>query len=314
MKLYLKILFLMITLGGASSLSGQIEISEISSNGTVELINTSSNTVNVSNYWLCNRPSYTQLSNLMLECGQLNLAPGETVTVSGFGLSANGDELGVYTNSSFGSAASLDDYVIWGNRAGSTREAVAVAAGLWTQGSRAPAIPASQSLNKNTAQSGVAAYSSGLSTICPASGPTTPTGQAGPIEISEISNTGYVELINTSGGTVDISNYYLCNRPSYAQLSTLTVECGQLVLTPGATVTVSGFNLPAAGSELGVYSNSSFGSAAGLSDYVIFGNKMGATREGVAVAAGLWMQGDRAPAIPASQSLNKDIGLSLIHI
>ena len=283
----------------------QIEISEIAYNGDVELINTGSSTVDVSNFWLCNRPAYTQLSNLTLECGQLNLAPGETVTVSGFTIDNAGDEIGVYTNSSFGSPTGLLDYVIFGNRQGASRESVAVAAGLWSLGDRANAIPNNQSLNKDTNLTGSAAYTTGNNTICGNTG-----SNMDQIEISEIAYNGDVELINTGSSTVDISNFWLCNRPSYSQLSNLTLECGQLNLAPGETVTVSGFAIDNAGDELGVYTNSSFGSPTGLLDYVIFGNRQGASRESVAVAAGLWSLGDRANAIPNNQSLNKDTNLT----
>jgi len=150
----------------------QIQIVEISDNGYVEMINSGSSTVDVSDYWLCNRPAYDRFSSLTLECGQLNLAPGASLTLSGFGLSSAGDELGIYINSSFGSSAALDDYVIWGNRGGSTREGVAVAAGLWNTGDRAPAIPSSMSLNRDLSLNGVQAYSTGSSTICPTTPPT----------------------------------------------------------------------------------------------------------------------------------------------
>ena len=219
MKLILKFLLVAVSLLFVSNLSGQIQISEVSSNGYVELVNTGGSTIDVSSYWLCNRPSYSQLNNLTVECGQLNLAPGATVTLSGFNLNSAGDELGVYINSTFGSPAGLMDYVIYGNRQGPSRESVAVSAGLWTLGDRAPAIPASQSLNKNTNATGVNAFTIGASSIC--SNPTPPTGPpaSGQIQISEIASTGYVELVNTGTSTLDISNFYLCNRPSYTQLS-----------------------------------------------------------------------------------------------
>ncbi len=166
MKYYLKVLFVVIAYFNISILSGQIEISEIASDGTVEIINSGANTVDVSNYWLCNRPAYTRMSNLTTECGNLSLAAGESVTVSGFNLDAAGDELGVYSNSSFGSSSGLEDYVIWGNRSGGTRETVAVAAGLWTSGQRADAILSSQSLVRDLDRQGASAYAQGESSIC----------------------------------------------------------------------------------------------------------------------------------------------------
>ena len=153
---------------GLSSLSGQIEISEISSDGFVELINTGNTTVDVSEWWLCDRPRYTRMTNLTLECGNLEIAPQQTVTVSGFNLNPLSDELGVYSNSNFGSVSGLEDYVIWGSRGGSTREAVAAAAGIWTSGDRADTISMSLSLVKDVSLTGVGAYSIESSTICDA--------------------------------------------------------------------------------------------------------------------------------------------------
>ncbi len=149
-----------------SVLSSQIEISEITADGTVELYNFSDTTLDISNYWLCNRPAYDRLSTLDIECGALNLASGESVTLSGFNLDGAGDELGVYLNSNFGSVSGMVDYVIWGNRTGGTREAVAVAAGLWSNGARAGAFASSRSLNRELGEQGVSAYSVGASTIC----------------------------------------------------------------------------------------------------------------------------------------------------
>ena len=132
MNFYFKVLLVIIACFNVSFLSAQLEICEISNDGTVEIVNTSDNAVDVSNYWLCNRPAYSRFNTLNIECGQLNVAAGESLTVSGFSLNSAGDELGIYTNSSFGSASGLLDYVIWGDRQGCTRDTVAVAAGLWT--------------------------------------------------------------------------------------------------------------------------------------------------------------------------------------
>ncbi len=166
MNSFCKLLMVFATLLFVHQSYGQIQISEISDNSYIEVVNSGTNTIDVSNYWLCNRPAYSRFNTLTVECGQLNLAPGASVTLSGFGLSNSGDELGIYINSNFGSVSAMADYVIYGNRGGSTREAVAVAAGLWSTGDRAPAINGGTSLNRDLTQSGVQAYSIGSSSIC----------------------------------------------------------------------------------------------------------------------------------------------------
>ncbi len=173
MKSLVKLLTICATLFFVHTSYGQIQISEISDNSFIEVVNSGPSTIDVSNYWLCNRPIYQRLSALTVECGQLSLAPGASVTLSGFNLSASGDELGVYNSSSFGSASAIVDYVIWGNRGGSTRESVAVAAGLWSTGNRAPAIANAMSLNRNLNLSGAQAYTVGTSSICVTTPPTT---------------------------------------------------------------------------------------------------------------------------------------------
>jgi len=77
--------------------NAQIVINEFSSNGTVEVKNLGTSSVDISNYWLCNFPAYTQFVNLTLECGNLNLGPGELTTVSGFNVNNTDGELGLDT-------------------------------------------------------------------------------------------------------------------------------------------------------------------------------------------------------------------------
>jgi len=90
-------------------------------------------TVDISTYWLCDRPGYERLSALTIECGSLALEAQESVTVSlastSISINPAGDEMGLYTSSSFANANDLIDYVIWGDRTGSTREPTAVEAG-----------------------------------------------------------------------------------------------------------------------------------------------------------------------------------------
>ena len=76
-------MLLLLTLS-SFSLNAQVVINEIFPGGTVELLNTGTSTVDVSSYWLCDFPAYEQLSNSNIQCGELMLAAGETVTVDDF--------------------------------------------------------------------------------------------------------------------------------------------------------------------------------------------------------------------------------------
>ncbi len=146
-KHYLLISIVAFFLSTAFTLQGQIVISEIISTNMVELHNQGVDTVDVDQYWLCNRPQYNRLGSLSVDCGNFNMPPNSYLVVTtNFALSLAGDELGLYSSGDFGDDQSIIDYVIWGNRSGQTRESVAVSAGIWTDGDRALAIDSSSSL------------------------------------------------------------------------------------------------------------------------------------------------------------------------
>ena len=156
----------MVTLHLSQSLNAQIVLNEIIPGGQVEIKNTGGSTVDISSYWLCNFPTYTQLSSLTLECGSLNLAAGEIVAVSGFSaLSAGDGEMGLYSSASFSSPAAMVSYLQWGS-AGHQRESVAVAAGVWTMGAFVASIPAGSSLAYDGEGNTAADWSAGTSTFC----------------------------------------------------------------------------------------------------------------------------------------------------
>ena len=78
------------------------------------------------------------------------------------------------------------------------------------------------------------------------------------IVINEVKEDGSVELKNLGTTSVDITSYWLCDFPSYRQLSDsrITVENGSLILTAGSIVEISGFNfIDSADGELGLYAN-----------------------------------------------------------
>ncbi len=129
-----------------SNLKAQVVINEVFPNGTVELKNIGTTTVDVSSYWLCDFPSYQQISNSNIQCGNMSMAAGEILTVDNFNVvAANDGEMGLYSSDSFGSSSAILDYVEWGST-GHQRSSVAVAAGIWTTGDFAPAFGTGESL------------------------------------------------------------------------------------------------------------------------------------------------------------------------
>ncbi len=124
----------------------QVVINEIFPDGTVELKNTGTTTVDVSGYWLCDFPDYQQINNSNLQCGNLMMAPGEILTVDDFNTISEVDgEMGLYINNAFGDPNAIIDYVEWGF-SGHPRSDEAVSAGIWTAGDFVAEFGATQSL------------------------------------------------------------------------------------------------------------------------------------------------------------------------
>jgi len=148
--------------------TAQIVINEVDRNGTVELINNGSASVDISNYWLCNFPAYTQLSNLTLDCGSLTIGAGEITTISGFtSISGTDAEVGLYSSSAFSSSAALVDYLEWGF-SGHQRSALAASAGVWTAGEFIPTFPTNESISFDGSGDTAADYAAGSNSFCSA--------------------------------------------------------------------------------------------------------------------------------------------------
>ena len=149
-------------------------INEVSNDGQVEIFNGTDEAIDVSNYWLCNFPTYTRLSNLTLECGSLMIQPGEYTVVSGFSaFNATDAELGLYRTNSFSSANAIVSYLEWGS-SGHQRAGVAISAGIWTADFAVPAPTAAESIQTFT-ESGSLSWSLETPTLCENNNNTTST-------------------------------------------------------------------------------------------------------------------------------------------
>jgi hypothetical protein len=122
------------------------------------------------------------------------------------------------------------------------------------------------------------------------------------VVINEVSATNQIEFKNTGMSTVDISSYFLCDFPTYTQISNLTVVSGSTNLAPGALVVISGWNVDEADSELGLYSSPNYGSSAAIVSYVEWGSS-GHTRASVAIAAGIWTANNFVPSFALGESI-----------
>ncbi len=116
-------------------------------NPYVVVTNLGSSSVDLGDYWLCQRPSYSQIPSYTVEPGQnvaitfTDVPAPDVIAIDGTvtlgdglgGITVDGGELGLYGSSDFGSSAAIVDYVEWGS-GDRGRESVAVEAGIWVTG------------------------------------------------------------------------------------------------------------------------------------------------------------------------------------
>ena len=112
----------------------QIVINEVFPNGTsdaIEIKNSGGTAIDISGWWICHLFNYQQV-NQFTASGNLNLAPGAIVTLTGFNsdLSDTASDLGLFVDTSFGSVASIRSFMQYGSSPNG-RESIAVTAGLW---------------------------------------------------------------------------------------------------------------------------------------------------------------------------------------
>ena len=98
--------------------------------------NFGSSNIDISGYRLCTLKTYGggTLSTINDGAQSLDLAPGASVTLSGWPINDTAADLALYKASgSFGDFNNMLDFVQWGS-AGNGRETEAENAGLWTKG------------------------------------------------------------------------------------------------------------------------------------------------------------------------------------
>jgi len=124
-----KILLLLMLFIGVN-INAQVRIVKVDpANNQVTLRNYGGTAVDISNYWLCNFPDYKQDMSAVT-----SLAAGTSIIINAtVTMNTSEGEMGLYSNTSFGSSVSMLDYMEWGF-GGHTRESVAVAKGIWGAG------------------------------------------------------------------------------------------------------------------------------------------------------------------------------------
>lgn len=109
--------------------------------GWIEIVNTGPQAGNVHGLWIAAHPFYLELPSMIVEVGQsvritLDVDRTGEALVHATGLlptlAAEGGELALYSNGSFGDPGAIVDYVEWGS-GGHFRSTVAEAAGIWDE-------------------------------------------------------------------------------------------------------------------------------------------------------------------------------------
>ena len=107
-----------------------------------------------------------------------------------------------------------------------------------------------------------------------------------------------VTLHNYGGSTVDVSTYWFCNFPAYAQISAMSINSGSTNLSSGAEVNItSSINFSPTNSEFGLYTTNASSFTDDMIDYLQWG-AASHQRESVAVSAGIWTAGTFISASP----------------
>jgi len=111
--------------------------------GFVSVTNVGGESGNLEGWQLCQRPAYFGIGSVEVAAGEtVHFTTGDSGNLTGqvidsggrfSTLNADNGEIGLYVDSSFGSAASIRSYVEWGS-AGHGRSSVAVEAGIWDGG------------------------------------------------------------------------------------------------------------------------------------------------------------------------------------
>ena len=291
----------------------QIRINEVShgtveyqgSTNWVELYNAGSAPVDVSSWFLCDFPSYPQISSLNVLSGDRNIPAGGYLVLSWSDLD-NDAEVGLYTASGFGNADNVEDYMQYGS-AGHQREGVAVQANVWTAGEFVALATGEQTLQFK--DNGIAGSGNWVSAAATPGASNDEVAAAPSIRINEVSHgtveyqgsTNWVELYNAGTDAVDISGWFLCDFPSYPGVSTLNILSGELTIPAGGYLVLDWSDLDD-DAEVGLYTAAGFGSADNMEDYMQYGSA-GHQREGVAVTAGVWTAGEFVALAAASQTL-----------
>lgn len=262
-----------------------------------ELVNTSSESVDVSGWFLCPAVGvYPPISSLNVVEGSTTIPAGGSVVFSGQDLGDNEGTLAIYNTNSFTDTSAIVDFVQWGADIGNDRETVAVSANLWAQGEfvDVSAIQVGNSIEYDG--DGIAASDWAIQST-PTLGPALPPMAAGvkrAVVIKELTFAGGTdedrfEIQNNGSTSIDVSSWFLCPAIGvYPPISSLTIIEGNTTIPAGGSIIFSGQDLGDTEGTLAIYNTNSFTDTSAIVDFVQWGANVLGDRENIAVDAGLW--------------------------
>ncbi len=278
-----------------------VVLNEVQYQGTdlVEILNTGTESADLSNYWLCLGPgTYVQLSSITPQSGSVTNLQAGGYLVLPYDMPDDNAGLGLYSSNQFTDSNAIVDFVQWGS-GGSARENVAVAAGIWNAGEFVPTVSAEvNSIVYDGEGEGAADWAETTSVTFGSENVLTVPQEVRSVVFNEIQygNKDLVEIYNNGDVTVDLASYWLCLGPgTYIQIGNITPESGTIQLAAGEFLVLP-YDMPDTDGGLGLYSNNSFTSADAIMDFVQWGSG-GSARENVAVEAGIWTAGDFVPTV-----------------
>lgn len=125
-------------------------LNELTGANMVEIKNVGFDTINITGYQLCNNGVYEEITAAMVNCGDLNIPPGELVSLNlsggtGITIDPTDGEMALYIDDNFISNQSIIDYVQWGDTM-HLRTNIAIGAGIWSSGDAVDPFMANNSL------------------------------------------------------------------------------------------------------------------------------------------------------------------------
>ena len=204
---------------------GQIRIKSVDPTADeIQLNNYGNELVDISGWRLCSELIYTQnlTSGITIIDGSLQLAAGDSVTITGFALTDEAADLGIYlAQGSFTDTAALVDFVQWG-APGIGREPVADAKGIWQAGEFIAGNPPYTYIGNGT-QNGLAFWEA------------TPAGTPNVRFLAIDPTTDEISLKNFGTAAIDVSDWRLCTELIYngGLTNSVSIVNGSFMMEPG---------------------------------------------------------------------------------